>query len=278
MNQSNTQDIRISVVIPSFNQAEYIEEAILSILNQGYANVEIILIDGQSTDQTLDIIKKYQKHFKYWCSEPDNGQADALVKGFAQATGEVLYWLCSDDIALPGVFARVAKIFASNPSLDLVYGDTAYLYPDNSITLKKRIAYHYPTMLWAFNIIAQPSCFFTRRAYIASGGINPDFNYAMDYDLFLRFGPQLHSLQVKEVLSFYRIHSSSKTASQLPKFISEWNEARRQIMRGKDLYKHNLLWLVYTFRVMYAFFVERGEVKVFPDIKKYIASAGRFRS
>ena len=114
----------ISIVVPSFNQGSYIEETLQSIISQDYKNKEIIVIDGKSNDQTVNILQKYNDHLTYWCSEPDKGQTDALIKGFNFAKGDIFYWLCSDDLLLPGVLKQIAHLFEINNNLDFIYGDT----------------------------------------------------------------------------------------------------------------------------------------------------------
>jgi glycosyltransferase involved in cell wall biosynthesis len=120
---------RISIVTPSFNQGEFISETIESVLSQGYPNLEYIVVDGGSTDGSVKIIESYQASLSWWVSEPDKGQTDALTKGFEKSTGNVLAWLCSDDLLVPGDLWIIAGIFMADPALDLVYGDTAYLSP-----------------------------------------------------------------------------------------------------------------------------------------------------
>lgn len=114
---------RISIVTPSYNQAEFLERTIFSVLNQNYPKLEYIIIDGGSTDGSVEIIKKYDKYLTFWVSEKDNGQADAIRKGFARATGEILAWINSDDTYLPGTFLKVAKAFIKNPKVDLIFGN-----------------------------------------------------------------------------------------------------------------------------------------------------------
>ena len=114
---------KISIVIPSYNQSQFIEKSILSILNQNYPNTELIIVDGGSNDKTIDKIKKYEDKIKFWISEKDQGQSDALNKGFAHCTGDIYGWLNSDDIYLPGSFKNIASIFSQNKIIKIVYGD-----------------------------------------------------------------------------------------------------------------------------------------------------------
>jgi len=114
---------RISVVVPSFNQAKYLELTLRSILDQNYPDLELIVIDGGSKDESPEIIRKYEQHLKFWCSEPDGGQTQGIIKGFSHATGEVLCFLNSDDLFEPGALHEVGQYFSRHPNVDAVYGD-----------------------------------------------------------------------------------------------------------------------------------------------------------
>ncbi|MBI1746434.1 MAG: glycosyltransferase [Acidobacteria bacterium] len=195
--------LKISVVTPSYNQASYLEETICSVLDQGYPNLEYIIIDGGSQDRSVDIIKKYEQRLAYWVSEPDHGEADAVAKGFEKCNGEILCWLCSDDLFKPGVLGIINGIFANDPQLDLVYGDTEYLYPGGSTKIKKRISYDFNIMLYAFNLVPQPSAFFSRQAYQRAGKMDTSLHYAMDYDLFLRMGNE--AIETMVIFVFYLV-------------------------------------------------------------------------
>src|SRR4051812_42913167 len=125
---------KISIVTPSFNQGQYIEQTILSIINQGYPNLEYIIIDGGSTDNTFDIIKKYEKHITYWVSEADDGQSNALNKGLAKCTGDIFNWINSDDYLEQGTLFLIADIFNQDPATSLICGfGSIFNSPDNSV-------------------------------------------------------------------------------------------------------------------------------------------------
>ena len=113
---------KISVITPSYNQADFLEETILSVLNQNYPNLEYIIIDGGSTDRSVEIIKKYEKHLSYWVSEKDDGQSHAINKGLQHATGEIICWLCSDDLHVSDTLYTVAELFRLNPEIALLHG------------------------------------------------------------------------------------------------------------------------------------------------------------
>lgn len=267
---SLTQIPKISVVVPSYNQGAFLAETLASIVYQDYESVELIVIDGGSSDNSLDVIREFDSHIDYWVSEPDSGQCGALIKGFAKASGDIFCWVCSDDQLLPGTLRRVAKEFRDNPEIELVYGDTEYLYPNGERVVKPRIGYHYQTMLRAFNIIAQPSSFFSAAVYRRVGGLDESLHYAMDYDLFVRFGPTLRWRQLKESLSLYRLHKASKTVAMNSKFNDEWWRVREKALgRPIGAWDGLLRWL-YTARVVWSFLLERGVLKLGYDRKKYL--------
>ena len=260
----------VSVITPSYNQAEFIEDTINSVLNQTYKHIEYIIIDGNSKDGTNEILRKYSSRVNKILIEDDKGQSDALKKGFSMAKGEILCWLCSDDMFYDDTIEKIVNVFVSNKKLDIVYGDTEYLYPNGQKTLKKKIRYSYPAMLYAYNFFAQPSTFFTSKIYEKSGGIDTSLHYVMDYDLFLKFGPKVKTFLIKESLSIYRLHKNSKTVSLKNKFIDEWLTVRARLLNRKLTIKDTFLSYFYTLIVVLKFLFERGELKIKYDNKKYI--------
>lgn len=259
----------ISVVTPSYNQADYLEETIQSVLSQSYPHVEYIVMDGGSTDGSVKILERYDEEIDHWVSEPDDGQTDAIAKGFDRASGDILCWLNSDDLMKPGTLNVVAGIFENDPELDLIYGDTEYLYPDGSTKLKPRLRYEYPIMLYAFNLIPQPSSFFTAEAYGEAGGLDPDFDYTMDYDLFLRMGPDANVRMVPVSFSSYRLHPSSKTVAELSEFEDEWRRARERALDRELGFVDRVRRWAYTAKVVWKFWRERGVVKLSRDTSKW---------
>jgi glycosyltransferase involved in cell wall biosynthesis len=212
---------RITIVTPSMNQGDFLEQTILSVLSQNYPNLEYIIIDGGSNDNSIEIINKYQRYLAYWISQKDAGQADAIAKGFAHATGDILAWLNSDDEYMPGTLDKIGGYFSQNPQTDLVYGDYFLLFPDGLRKLKKKIDFDFSIALYAYNMITQPSAFWRRKIYDTSGGLDISLHYAMDYDLFLRMAKVGLIKHLREPLSVYRLHAKSKTVANAHRFSDE---------------------------------------------------------
>jgi glycosyltransferase involved in cell wall biosynthesis len=179
---------KISIVTPSFNQAEYIEKTILSVLDQGYPNLDYLIMDGGSEDGSAEIIDRYSEHLSYWTSAPDGGQTDALVKGFERASGDILGWLCSDDLHEPHTLREVAETFTRNPDRQVIYGDSHWIDgEDRPIRPKKEIGFNRFIWMYDYNYLPQPSTFWRRGLYEKVGGLDPSYNLAMDADLWARF-------------------------------------------------------------------------------------------
>ncbi|MBI5020648.1 MAG: glycosyltransferase [Ignavibacteriales bacterium] len=225
-NQSDEKQIGFSIVIPSFNQGEYISETIDSLLNQHYPDLEIIVIDGGSTDNTVDILRGYGDRIRY-ISEKDNGQSDALVKGFKMASKEWLAWLNSDDVQSNNALWKVGKSIKEHPETQVVVGLGHYM--DKSGNFLRP----YPTIeigsngnptkeLFEKGYLAQPSVFFRRDIYIECGGVNDKLQFVMDYELWARFAiAGYRFLKIPEDISGNRWHETAKTASQLLPLLSE---------------------------------------------------------
>ena len=213
---------KISIIIPSFNQGNYIEDAIQSCLDQTYNHIELIIVDGASTDTTLDIIKKYEHQLAYWISEPDNGQSDAINKGLKKATGDIVTWLGCDDWLIKDTINHLVEVFSSDPSLTLVHGNTIYQYSDHhqveSVVDQEGFPYKYLSGM-AF---AQPSSFFRRSSLAEIGYLDESLHYGMDYDLMLRLYDLGEVKHIDQFLSVYRVHEESKTSHSKVKFADEW--------------------------------------------------------
>jgi len=202
----------VSIITPSLNQGDYIEKTIKSVINQDYPNVEYFVIDGGSTDDTLNILKKYDSKIM-WLSESDRGQAEAINKGIRLTKGEIVVWLNSDDTFLPGAIKKVVNCFLNHSKVKMVYGKSYF------IDITDKIVGQYPTepfdyqRLAAFNFICQPSAFFKRDAFFDIGELNPDLQYSLDYDLWIRIAKNFPIMYINQYLSNYRLHKASKTVS-----------------------------------------------------------------
>lgn len=214
---------KISIVTPTYNQGQYIEETIQSVLNQNYPNLEYIIIDGGSTDGTVEIIKKYEKHLKYWVSEPDKGQANAINKGLKHCTGEIFNWLNSDDYLAPGALYAIAEAFKGD-GIDAVAGRTIY-FDENGFQPAEQLANLKAKKLirWDKGVVFVQPGLWLRREYIAGcGGIDEIFHYAFDWDLVIRYLYCYPKIKyITNDLVFFRLHDQSKTVSSLPKFHAE---------------------------------------------------------
>ena len=209
---------RISIIVPSFNQGRYLEETIRAIILQDYPNYELIVIDADSTDNTLEIIRKYEPWITYWVSEPDRGQSHAIVKGLAVATGDIINWINSDDLVAPGAFHRIAADFDLD-RFDVICGKCDYFLNDlNHLDLQGMRMGLGLTIGDTFNIhqINQPSTFF-KASVIKKMGIDEQFRYTMDLDLWFRYLLQAGQERVlisENLLSYFRLHDASKTVAE----------------------------------------------------------------
>lgn len=204
---------RISVVTVSYNQAEFLEETILSVLNQNYPDLEYIVIDGGSSDGSVDIIKQYENELTYWVSEPDGGQSAGLIKGFDKSTGDIQCWINSDDLLELDALRDVVIFFEKNPKARVVTGD-AILIDENGSVIRKQKQIKFYRFLWFndHNYITQSSTFWRSDLYKEVGGLDPKFHYGMDADLFIRFADVTKMHHVRKFWSKFRIYNDQKTS------------------------------------------------------------------
>jgi glycosyltransferase involved in cell wall biosynthesis len=203
---------RVTVVTPSYNQAEFLEETIRSVLLQGYPNLEYIVIDGGSTDGSVDVIEKYSSHIDYWISERDDGQASAINRGWMRASGEVIAYLNSDDLLLPGAVHAVVGKLLEEPAVDLLYGTALWMDRGGSSFHSWPVTHFDACALLMMNFIAQPAVFFRSRVFDRIGYLNERLHYSLDYEYFIRLS-QVGVLQALErQLAIVRVHSSAKTS------------------------------------------------------------------
>jgi glycosyltransferase involved in cell wall biosynthesis len=206
----------ISVVIPSFNQGQYIEETILSVLGQQYPKLEVLILDGGSTDNTIDILKKYSSQISYWHSKKDNGQADAINQGINMSSGDVVCWLNSDDMYLPGTLLDIGKRFSDKINKNhLIYGASITINQDdnNLISRPQKAAPFDAFSLTYRDFIVQPSSFWTRKLWKSTGELKTSYNYVLDWEWFIRASKITDFEYVTRFYSVYRHHSLHKTSN-----------------------------------------------------------------
>ncbi len=211
---------KITVVTPTFNQGDYIERTVESVLSQGYSNLEYILIDGGSTDQTVEIIRRYEKYLTYWVSEGDRGQSHALNKGFKVATGSILTWINSDDWYANGALDHFAQIFQANPDAGVVVGRGQLLSQDGTALYDKTPLPKLDTeslFRWlADGHFQQPSAAFSREAWRRCGEIDENIDMAMDLDLWIKISKSgLEFVTTDRLLSFALSHPQAKTTASV---------------------------------------------------------------
>lgn len=222
---------RISVITPSYNQGEFLERTILSVLRQEYANLEYIIIDGGSSDNSLEIIKKYASHLAYWVSEPDRGQSHAINKGFARATGEIMCWLNSDDFYLPGTLRAVSKNLAAETGEMAIAGHILKIYTDGRPAQKLLGRYENLRRLlqfWRGYEMHQPSIFWRREVFEQVGFLDEEQQYIMDFDYWVRIARRFDFKNIDRILSCSTYHDRAKTGDNYRKY---HEELRRQSHR-----------------------------------------------
>lgn len=216
INNKINDDYLVSVVMPSFNQDKYIEKSILSVINQNYNNIELIIIDGGSTDKTISIIKKYEKYVNYWISEKDYGQSDALNKGFKISNGEILCWLNSDDLLLPDAIKTAVKLLSNNLEKKICYGDWVTIDEHDSI-IDKFFAFDfnkYHFIYEGFHLNSQ-AMFWRREVLKNFSGFDINLNKTMDYQMILEFSlknKETNFIRVAKYLAAFRRYSGQKTS------------------------------------------------------------------
>lgn len=236
--------MRISIVMPSFNQSSFVEAAIQSVLSQKYADFEVLFIDGGSTDGTMDIVDKYREQLAVVISEPDEGQSDALRKGFELASGEVLTWLNTDDLLLPGSLQDVATIFSENSGLNWVLGNVIWINQDDKI-LKCWKGEGYTPGWTRLGLLTAggPSSFFRRELYQRVGGLNLNFDYMMDTELWWRFAVAGERFQrLRNYTWALRLHPAAKMSGHL--FDSRSSEFACKVNEIKEAERRHILQLI----------------------------------
>ncbi len=215
---------KISIVTPSFNQGKYLEETILSIINQKYPNLEYIIIDGGSTDNSVEIIKKYEKDLSYWVSEKDKGQSDAINKGLKHVTGDLFNWINSDDLLEEGALFKIAEAYIANPDKKIFCFGLNYLTGNKKQKFKQQNDPANRIQCFCDPAISQPATFFTADAVKKIGVLNSILHYSMDYEWWLKlmfiYGEK--SIFVSpQVAASFRIHEEAKTSQGSENFVND---------------------------------------------------------
>ena len=212
---------RISIITPSFNQADYLDQTIRSVLDQNYPDLEYLIADGASTDRSVGIIKEHSERLAWWVSEKDAGQADAINKGFARATGEIIAWINSDDYYLPDTLATVAELFAANPDAGIIYGDVLSVDGDGNPINVQRFAQYSLEDLMTFKIISQPGVFMRRSVLEQAGYLDLDYHFLLDHHLWLRVAQLAPMIYTPQTLAVAHYHADAKNIAHAERFGAE---------------------------------------------------------
>ena len=224
----------VSIITPSFNQAAYLEQTILSVLQQDHPRIEYIVIDGASTDNSVDIIRRYENKLSYWVSEKDNGQAEAINKGFARATGEIVAWLNSDDYYLTGAVSSAVRIFEENPDVVLAYGNMLAV-DEHGVTFNM-LNYKQLTLedLLCFQIIGQPAVFM-RSSALENLKLDSTFHFLLDHYLWIQIARRGKILHVDQTWAAARYHAEAKNRAKAAEFGREAFRILENVKRDVNL-------------------------------------------
>jgi glycosyltransferase involved in cell wall biosynthesis len=256
--------MKVSIVTPSFNQGQFIERTLQSVASQTGAEIEHVVFDGGSTDDTVEILKRFSPPVR-WVSKKDKGQTDAVNQGIRATDGGIIGWLNSDDIYYPGAIARVVAYFEANPEIDVVYGMADH------IDLEDQAFESYPTALWDFDrlketcFICQPALFFRRRVVEQHGLLDESLNYCMDYDYWLRLGKAgVRFAYLEEKLAGSRLHGDNKTLGSRVKVHYEINHMLKKLFgRVPDCWLYS-----------YAHVVDEPKVKIDSKPARFVLEIG----
>ncbi len=227
---------KVSVVTPSYNQGEFLEETIRSVLLQGYPNLEYIVVDGGSTDDSVEIIRKYERWLSRWVSEPDQGQADAINKGWRMASGEILAWLNSDDVYMPEAVNTSVEAFLEHPEAGLVYGDALFINETGkSLAVRKSGRGGRRRLLWFKQHMSQPASFMRASAVNKAGYLDLDLYANLDYEFFIRMSKVAPMVYLPRVQAKMRMYMEIKSLVNLDR---NWKE------RVSVLRQYNKLWFL----------------------------------
>lgn len=245
---------KISIVTPSYNQGQFLEETIRSVLLQNYPNFEYIIMDGGSTDNSVKIIKQYEKFLTYWISENDKGQADAIYRGFKKTSGDIIAWINSDDYYLQNAFKVVSKFFKNHQKKELLIGGSFHADIKGEI-IKKYYGFpqKFESLLISGMHFNQPACFWRRESFFAVDGFDRSLQCCFDYDMFLRLTNRNFPGYTNNIIAVYRCHGDSKTSTIADVVSNERKKIRNKhginfiddILRLKMLKKSHLFIQLY---------------------------------
>jgi glycosyltransferase involved in cell wall biosynthesis len=228
----------VSIITPSYNQAQYLEQTLRSVLAQSYTPIEYLVVDGGSQDGSVDVIRSYQDLISWWISEPDHGQAEAINKGFQRAQGEIIAWLNSDDLYLPGAVAIAVSALQADPTLGMVFGDAITIDGDGHFIHKLCLDDWGLDDLLGFRIICQPAVFMRRSVLQQAGTLDPSYHFMLDHQLWLRLArlaPIRHISEQQGLLAAARIHAGAKNVAQAAGFGQEALRILKWIEQQPDL-------------------------------------------
>jgi glycosyltransferase involved in cell wall biosynthesis len=238
---------KISIVTPSFNQAAYLEATIRSVLDQDYQNLEYIIIDGGSSDGSVEIIKKYADKLAFWISEPDKGQTDAITKGFSHATGDIFAWLNSDDTYEPGALKKAVEALQQHPDVSMVYGEANFTNNYGKVIGRFPAAQtDYRKLRQGFVHIPQQAAFFRAKFYHQAAPLDPSFYFAMDYDLWVRIAYLAPFIFVRDTWANFRLHNDAKSIAADDRCWPEMLRVHRRL--GGGIF--SIIYVKYLLRVI----------------------------
>lgn len=224
--------MHVTIITPSFNQGRFLEQTILSVLNQTYRHIQFLVIDGGSTDNSVDIIRKYEQRIQFWVSEPDGGQADAINKGFALAKGDLICWVNSDDILYPNYVADRVAQFKDNPSMDMIYGDVDEGPDMTSKTIRKGRQTDVGEMLKNASCpVPQQSAMWRRSVIEQMGYLNPRWHVILDREYFTRIAAKGRMKYIAGSVALFRTHAASKSVAEKLKWGDEMPQYYEMIFR-----------------------------------------------
>jgi glycosyltransferase involved in cell wall biosynthesis len=241
----------VTIVTPSYNQGKFLERTILSVLAQDYPNIEYIIMDGGSTDESVDILKKYSDRISYWESKKDKGQSDAINKGWRLAKGIYCSYLNSDDTLSPNAVSKIVTAFSLNPKAGIIYGDYTFIGTNDEIlevVQSKQVRFKDLLIDGQMPAIAQPSSFYLTSLVKKLGYLDDKLHLSMDYDLLLRLAHKAELVHVPFQIAYFRLHGASKTSKYA---VKHWHETLKVKMKYNRIYSIKSIILYLRFRLFH---------------------------